>query len=178
MQTAARLTTSDKAAKIQALPHRVRVRARHTKRTTKEMADAPIPSVVAMLVCDQVIAEQGSGKKSLIGIFENVNAIVFPTPLRVAVYAKLRDAHGHYKFRIRLVKLKDEKVVIDLDLEADIPDPTNPTELGINILGIMIPEAGKYEFQLYGNDIYLHRATMNAIQVQGGLPWVQQQQVR
>jgi len=34
------------------------------------MADAPIPSVVAMLVCDQVISEQDTGMKSLIGVYE------------------------------------------------------------------------------------------------------------
>jgi hypothetical protein len=37
------------------------------------MADAPILRVVAMLVCDQIINEQGTNKKSLIGVFGNFN---------------------------------------------------------------------------------------------------------
>jgi hypothetical protein len=136
------------------------------------MADAPVPTVLAMLVCDQVLAEQGTGKKSLIGIFDNINAPAFPTQTRLAVYVKLADAQGDYKFRIRLVKLKDETVVADLSVDANIADPTTPTELAINMIGIILPESGKYEFQLWGNETYLHRITLNALQ--GGFPWPQQ----
>jgi hypothetical protein len=137
------------------------------------MADAPIPNVLAMLVCDQIIAEQGTGKKSLIGIFDNIFAAAYPTQARLAVYVKLADAHGSYKFRVRLVKLKDETAVADINANANIPDQTMPTELAINLVGIMLPEAGKYEFQLFANETYLHRITLNAIQ--GGPPWQQLQ---
>ena len=37
------------------------------------MADAGIPHVVAMLVCDQINNEQGTNKKSLIGVFDTFN---------------------------------------------------------------------------------------------------------
>src|ERR1035441_8953551 len=90
---------------------------RSRKRT---MADAPIPSVLAMLVCDQVIGEQGTGKKSLIGIFDNLHAPGFPTQTRLAVYVKLADAQGNYKFRIRLVKLKDEAPIADLNADMTV----------------------------------------------------------
>jgi hypothetical protein len=135
------------------------------------MADAPIPSVLAMLVCDQVIGEQGTGKKSLIGIFDNLHAPGFPTQTRLAVYVKLADAQGNYKFRIRLVNLKDEAPIADLNADMTVTDPTSPMELAINMIGIILPEPGKYEFQLWGNDTYLHRITLNAIQ--GGFPWPQ-----
>ncbi len=138
------------------------------------MADAPIPSVVAMLVCDQVIVEQGTGKKSLIGVFENVNAPAFPTPTRLAIYAKLVDASGHYDFLIRLVNLKDETKVAELKAQANL-DPRAPSEFAINIIGMVLPEPGKYEFQLYANDTYLHRVTMGAVLVQGGTQWLQPQ---
>lgn len=131
----------------------------------------PIPSVVAMLVCDQIISEQGTGKKSLIGIFETLFSLGFPAPARLAVYAKLVDAQGRYRFQIRLVNLKDEKAVADLSFEGNITDPLSSAELGVNMANIMLPEPGRYEFQLYANDIYLHRVTMNV--VQGGPPWLQ-----
>jgi hypothetical protein len=129
-----------------------------------------------MLVCDQVIVDQGTGKKSVIGIFDNINSPFFPTQTRLAVYIKMADAEGDYKFRIRLVKLKDEVAVADINADAKIPDGANPTELAINMIGMILPEAGKYEFQLWGNGTYLHRITLNA--VQGGLPWQQQSQLQ
>jgi hypothetical protein len=138
------------------------------------MADGPIPSVVAMLVCDQIVIEQGTGKKSLIGVFENIFTQGFPSQLsRVAVYVKMVDALGKYNLRLRLVKLKDETPLADITLDADVKDSLVGVEIALNMVNLPIPEPGKYEFQLYANEIYLHRATVNAIQ--GGPPWQQQQ---
>lgn len=141
------------------------------------MNDQPTPTVTAMLVCDQIIAEQGSNKKSLIGIFEVMNALGFPTFVpRLSVYVRLVDGLGKYPFKLRLVKLKDETMLADVDVEANITDQTHASELVFNFIGLGIPEAGKYEFQLYTRDIYLHRVTMEALQVQGSnLPWPPQQ---
>jgi hypothetical protein len=136
------------------------------------MEDAPIPSVLAMLICDQVIAEQGSGKKSLLGIFDNINAPGFPTQIRLAIYVKIADAEGQYKFGIRLVHLKDETCIAEFHLDVTIADRTNSAELAINVLGMILPEPGKYEFQLWANEVYLHRITLNALQ--GEIPWPQQ----
>jgi hypothetical protein len=137
------------------------------------MADAPIPSVVAMLVCDQVITEFGTGKKSLIGIFENVNSPMFPTQIKIGVYAKLVDAEGDYDILIRLVNLKDETRVADIKAEAKGIKREGAAELVVNVAGIVLPEPGKYEFQLFANDAFLHRVTMNAVLMSGGIPWLQ-----
>jgi len=139
------------------------------------MAEAPIPNVVAMLVCDQIINEQGTNKKSLIGVFDNFMSPAFPVMLqRVAVYVKLADAGGDYLFKLRLVNLKNESLVAEVGLQVNIPDRTQHSELALNLGNIPIPEEGKYEFQLYFGDEYLHRVTMNAIKVQlpqGGVQW-------
>ncbi len=141
------------------------------------MADAPIPSVVAMLVCDQVIAEQGSGKKSLIGVFEIFAAFGFPVLVpRIAIYVKLADAFGKYQFKLRLVRLKDESLVAEIGLEADVKDSAHYSELVLNMGNLPFPDAGKYEFQLYAGDIYLHRVTVQAALTQlpqGGPQWPQ-----
>lgn len=136
------------------------------------MADAPIPSVVAMLVCDQVIVEQGTGKKSLIGIFENINSPVFPTAIKLGVYAKLVDAEGDYAVLIRLVNLKDESRLADIRAEAKGIKREGAAEIVVNIAGIVVPAPGKYEFQLFANDAFLHRVTMNAVILSGGYPWL------
>jgi hypothetical protein len=39
---------------------------------------APHPVFKAMLICDQAIREEGTGKTSLIGIFEQIGARRFP----------------------------------------------------------------------------------------------------
>ncbi|HXR40267.1 MAG TPA: hypothetical protein VN776_14300 [Terracidiphilus sp.] len=144
------------------------------------MADCPIPTVTAMLVCDQTIAEQGTNKKSLIGIFEQVGSSRFPTAMpRLSVYVRLVDGSGRYLFKLRVVSLKDEALLADIEVDAEISNPMQAAELVFNIVGFPIPEPGKYEFQLYTGDVYLHRVTMEVQAMQGGIPpWQQQSRPR
>lgn len=139
------------------------------------MANVPIPTVIAMLVCDQIIPEQFTNKKSLIGVFDNFNSLAFPTVLqRVAVYVKMADALGDYTFKLRMVKLKDESLIAEIGIQARIAEVGQYSELALNLSNIPVPEAGKYEFQLYADDVYLHRVTMQAILAQlpqGGSQW-------
>jgi hypothetical protein len=139
------------------------------------MPNESTPNVLAMLVCDQVIQEQGTNKKSLLGIFDNINSPAYPTQLRLAVYVKLSDARGHYNFRLRFVSLRDERTMIpDINIPLDIPESQSGAELAINLVGVIISEPGAYEFQLWADDAYLHRITLNAVSI-GGTPWPQQQ---
>ena len=141
------------------------------------MTEPPIPSVVAMLVCEQIITAQENNAKSLIGVFENIGAMSFPSPVnRIAIYAKLVDAQGRYQFKFRFVSLKDETLVAEMLLDADIKDSAYCAELTLNLQNFpVLPAPGKYEFQLYVGDVYLSRVTINAIQIQpqGGAPWQQ-----
>ena len=131
------------------------------------MTDSPVPTVLALLLCDQVIVDAGTNKKSLIGVFENLNALVFPASTSMAIYAKLTDAQGKYNFRVRIVHLKNEALLGELEIkDAEFADQLRPAELIINLPGLVFPEAGKYEFQLYANDVYLSRITMEARSIQ------------
>jgi len=64
----------------------------------------PVPSVLAVLVCDSVILESQTGKQSIIGIFDNIHAAQAPFSQRVGFYARLTDAEGEYKFARRCGK--------------------------------------------------------------------------
>jgi hypothetical protein len=130
------------------------------------MADTPIPSVVAMLICDQAITEQNTNKKTLIGIFENLASADFPVSIpRASIYIKLADAQGDYTFKLRIVKLKDESLISEVEAKATILDVSQYAELVLNMVNMPIPEPGKYEFQLYAQDIYLHRVMVTVLKL-------------
>jgi len=132
------------------------------------MTNSPVPTVLAMLLCDQVIVDAGTNKKSLIGVFDNLNSVGFPSQTRIAIYAKLTDAEGKYDFRVRIVHLKDETLLGEFEIKgAAFADQLRPAELIIDLPALVFPEAGKYEFQLYANEIYLSRITMEAKSIQG-----------
>lgn len=145
------------------------------------MDTPPVPAVLALLLCDQVITDAQSQKKSLIGVFHNVNAFGFPVALNVALYAKLTDAQGKYDLKVRVVRLKDDSVLYDFEIKGgQSVSQLQPWELAINMVGLVFPEPGKYEFQLYANDVYLSRITMEALKINqpGGTAWPPHQSTR
>ena len=107
-----------------------------------------------MLVCDYVITEQGTNKKSLVGIFENIGVVQFPaTHHSLSVYVKLTDARGNYHFHLELVSLKTEVAVAKCDVpgEAQISNPLSSHELVFSLRGLQFPHAGEYEFRIFAN---------------------------
>ncbi len=119
----------------------------------KDAVLPPLPKVNAFLICDHVIHEAGTNKKTLVGIFHNINAHAFPcTHHSMCIYANLIDAMGPYDFEIRLIELSSGAKVGNASLPTiKINDRLRPAEICINLQGITFTRPGKYEFQLYGN---------------------------
>ncbi len=117
------------------------------------MTTPPLPVVKAFLVCDQVIQDAQTGKKSLIGVFHEIKAGRFPTVHpELWIYANLTDAHGRYSFEIALVDVGGGQVLGRGTPPAiDIPGPLQVTELSAQLRGIRLPSAGTYEFHLIVN---------------------------
>ena len=114
----------------------------------------PQPVVKAFLVCDQVIQDAQTGKKSLIGVFHELRAERFPArhPL-LWIYANLTDAHGRYTFQIRLLDVERNEVLGRGEPPPiDIPGPLQTTELSAQLRNVELPRPGTYEFQLVAND--------------------------
>ena len=119
------------------------------------MGKAPNPKINAMLICDKVITEVGTNKKSLIGIFENVNAYKFPCIHHfMSIYVKLTDARGLYRFSLELVDLEDGSVIGkgEMPKEIEIDSPLATRDLVFNLAALKFKHKGKYEFRIYANN--------------------------
>jgi uncharacterized protein DUF6941 len=125
-----------------------------------------IPSVLAILLCDWIIVEQGTEKKTLVGLFNNLNASAFPTGQRVGFYARLTDLEGDYRFQIRIVRLVEESEEVMGGAEAPFraDDRLAILEMAVNLPFVPLVAPGSYEFQLFSDDVYLGRATLNVQQ--------------
>ena len=65
------------------------------------MPDAA-PEVLAMIICDTVIEDVESGKKSLIGLFDHVNTSRLPSIVNeLNVFVSLTDGRGNPDAEIR-----------------------------------------------------------------------------
>ena len=114
----------------------------------------PLPVIKAFLVCDKVIQDAQSGKKSLIGLFHEIKGSTFPTVHpELWIYANLTDARGHYVFEIRFVNLTDDGRIVGNSQPSPItiPGPLQTTELSAQLRHVALPGPGTYEFQLIAN---------------------------
>ena len=113
----------------------------------------PQPVVKAFLVCDQVIHDAQSGKKSLIGVFHELRADRFPAVHPALwIYANLTNARGKYAIEIQMVDVDRNNVIgKGQPPEIEIPGPLQTTEISAQLRNVALPGPGTYEFHLIVN---------------------------
>jgi len=124
------------------------------------------PSVQAFLVCDSVIVDSQTGKKSLIGTFTHLWAPRFPCQHhQMGIYFCLTDAEGVYEFELRLVYLNQDAIVGKATLSPfTIKNRLEIHDFGVNIPSLVFPGPGRYEFRLYANGFFITHKDFNVIQ--------------
>ncbi len=113
------------------------------------MPKKPKPKCLAMLLCDYVILDAETRNKSLIGIFNRINASKFPVRHdRMHVFIALTDGHGKYAASLQIRNSRGEEI-LSLGGEVDMKDPLGVAELNFAIRGMVIPEPGRYFVEFY-----------------------------
>ena len=128
-----------------------------------------VPSLLSVLICDTVIVDAQSQKKTLVGLFDLVAVSQVPFTQKVGFYAKLTDIEGIYTFGIRLVQLGDEEQLLVEGTAGpyEVDDRLTNIEIALNLPPFNITEYGRYEFQFFANDIYVGRAMMTVVKHEG-----------
>ena len=128
----------------------------------QETRSAVVPVLVAALVCDVAVADPSTNKKNLIGIFDVVHADRFPTFRPMSVYLKLADALGYYQLSLQYVKLDGDEKIASATGELRATDRLASVDLFIPFPPLQIPSAGRYEFRIFANDVFLGSAFLDA----------------
>jgi len=128
---------------------------------------APRPSVKAVLICDYVIHEAMTNKKSLIGIFEQIHLPQFPCGYpRIAVYVNMTDAHGAYVLELRLIDEDNQQVGTGKTPEVKIDSPLKTFEVALQVQNLVFQKPGVYEFQVFANGDLMATKAFNVMQAQ------------
>lgn len=131
------------------------------------MTESPNPSIQAFLVCDSVIEDSLTKKKSLIGIFTHLQAATFPFQHhQVGLYFCLTDAEGTYHLEIDLVYVNTDQLVCRASLpDIAIQDRLQIADFGINMPALLFPAPGRYEFRLRMNGRVIAQKDFHVIQL-------------
>jgi hypothetical protein len=121
-----------------------------------------IPVLVAALICDVAVMEPNTGKKSLISIFDRINVGKFPTKRPVSMYMKITDAEGHYKTEVRYIHVNSGKILAKAEGELEAKNRLLSIDVVINFPPLPIPEKGRYEFQVWANNVFIGSSFIDA----------------
>jgi len=127
----------------------------------------PIPDVLALLVCDQIITDRLTGKQSLIGMFSKVHAAGFPaTHPQLAVFVALTDGHGKTELTIRIVDSNDARPpIVEGRGAVDFKNPRAIANLALQFHGLTFPVQGEYRVQLWSGAELLREARLELVQI-------------
>ena len=112
------------------------------------MTQKPKPLSLAMMICDTVVDDRRTNKKSLIGLFNNITSSKIPcVHPRFNVFICLTEGNGDYGAKLRCLKVGDEREVFSMEGPIRFLNPRQILEFNFEILGMTFPSYGDYRFE-------------------------------
>ncbi|MCG3147091.1 MAG: hypothetical protein PCFJNLEI_00528 [Verrucomicrobiae bacterium] len=129
------------------------------------MPSNPTPSGLAIVVCDQIIEDKATSKKSLIGIFNNIASPTFPCRHpQLSVFVSLTEGRGTYQARARIVNEETQESVTEVNGQIQLPDVNMVAELVFNFIGLEFPAPGLYSIEFYCDDALILERRFHVMQ--------------
>lgn len=131
-------------------------------------ADKPVPDVLALVVCDQIITDRLTGKQSLIGMFSKVHAPGFPaTHPQLSVYVALTEGYGETELTIRIVDSNESRPpIVEGKGRVNFKTPRAIANLALQFHGLTFARPGEYRVQIYANGQLLREARLELVQLE------------
>ena len=106
-------------------------------------------------MCDQTIVEEGTHKRTLIGLFDRIKANQFPTVHpSMSIYVQFTDVEGTFNFSLELFDMSEGRSMNNaLIREFKVVDRNRDCELVFNLFSVKFDHPGDYEFRIYINDL-------------------------
>jgi hypothetical protein len=112
--------------------------------------EKPKPVPLVMAICDTIIDDRITGKKSLIGIFNNITAIDFPCRHQALyVYCVLTEGIGQYDGSLKCTHMQSGKPIITLNGPMQFNNPLATVELIFEIKNMTFEQEGTYLLELF-----------------------------
>ncbi len=100
---------------------------------------------VSLVVCDDVIRDQRTGKMTLINTFDRISAPVFPCHHpKFAVFFTLTNGNGTYDLSVRVEHEESGADILEITGPLEVRDPLGIGQFHVEVAGMEFPEAGKY----------------------------------
>ncbi|NTV29008.1 MAG: hypothetical protein HGA80_02885 [Candidatus Omnitrophica bacterium] len=120
------------------------------------MVKKPLPLPLSMVVCDMIIEDKKTGKKSLIGMFSNVSTMQVPCLLnRFCIFISMTEGIGDYTCALKCLRSTDNLSIGETRGNIQFQERSQVVEITLDIAGLTVPEFGEYRLELYCDDALL-----------------------
>jgi hypothetical protein len=138
----------------------------------KKTQQKPPPKCKAILLCDHTIIEAGTGKISIIGIYDNWHATQFPCVTRpFTAFLQMTDGIGRYAISVEVHDLQAGQIIAQARIaEVIFPERVSKVNLMIPVPSLPLQHAGSYDFVVLADGQEIDRQQFQVVQVPGGPP--------
>lgn len=127
----------------------------------------PVPEVLSLLVCDQIITDRLTGKQSLIGMFSKIHTRGFPASHpQLCIFVMMTEGYGEVDVLLRVVDSNDSRApIVEGKGKVRFKDPRAIANLSLQFHGLTFPEPGEYRIQLFAEGELLREARLELVQL-------------
>ena len=113
---------------------------------------AEVPACKAILLCDKTILEAGTGKVSLIGVFERFLVDESLTTAPCEAFTQITNAVGRYEIVFEIRDLQEnETIARAVGLAIQIPNPLFRANVIIPVPALRFNHTGTYDLVMLAN---------------------------
>jgi hypothetical protein len=128
------------------------------------------PSAIALMLCDQVVFEEGTQKPYLLGVFTGKAVDKFPSgPQRFDIFAALTDGLGDVIITVTAVQLDTNEVIYQQRCTISFPDPLQVVNLRFRVRELQFLAPGMHLIALMVGDQEIAGRRLRVYQA-GGSP--------
>jgi hypothetical protein len=117
----------------------------------------PPPLCLALILCDYVHVDPGSGKQTIIGTFSEVAFDGFPAAIpQLCIYFCLTEGYGKIPIQVRVIDVNEERPpIFDVTEHVEFASPKDAAQHSLHIRGMPFNEPGQYRVQLFAGGEFL-----------------------
>jgi len=109
------------------------------------MATLETPMGLSLLICDSVLEDKHTGKKSLVGLFDRIQTQSLPcVHPGMAVFVSITGGRGEYPCEIICRHQDGNALAFEAKGQVTLRDPRQVVDLVFRLNGVRFPEIGLY----------------------------------
>lgn len=118
------------------------------------MVLSELPIGLALIVCDNIIEDIRSRKKSMIGLFSQIHAESFPyTHPSLNMLVSFTGCIGDFPCTIVCEHVEDHKVIFSVNCGISAKSPIDVVDVVIAMKAVTFPVPGRYSIKAVVDDI-------------------------